>query len=201
MKRFLVKTLVAGVVVGVAACSAPRKTVSATQPVSPQASPQGSGLKTTRIEDLSPEKRKKALWQLEQVNSLRAYKRGLGSKEGALKEVSELAMCSVFFEMMGKTGAKGSGRKQQKTNEKFLLFADRADRTGVFFAKKYFKKPELLVAIGKNESAKAIGKLDLSTARDKAMLDGVRDGCVKKGTLMGIVRLDLEKESRRQKSQ
>lgn len=53
---------------------------------------------------------------IEQVNALRAYKRGLGSKEGALKEVSELAMCSVFFEMMGKTGAKGSDRKQQKTN-------------------------------------------------------------------------------------
>lgn len=196
MKRILVRTLVAGVVIaGVAGCSAPKKSASAAQPGSSQASGQGSGLKATRMEDLSPEKRKKVQWQLEQVNALRAYKRGMASKEGALKEVSELATCSVFFEMMGKTAAKRSESKQQKTSDEFLLFSDRADRTGIFFAKKYFEAPELLMSIGKHEASKAFRKLDLSTARDKATLDGVKDGCVKKGTLMGIVRLHLEKES------
>ncbi len=196
MKRILGWALVAGIVIaGVAGCSAPKKSASAAQPGSSQASSQGSGLKATRMEDLSPEKRKKVQWQLEQVNALRAYKRGMASKEGALKEVSELATCSVFFEMMGKAGAKRSESKQQKTSDEFLLFADRADRTGIFFAKKYFEAPELLMSIGKHEASKAFRKLDLNTARDKATLDGVKDGCVKKGTLMGIVRLHLEKES------
>lgn len=157
------------------------------------AEPKGSGLKTTRIEDLSPEKRKKVLWQLEKVNTLRAYKRGKASKEGALKEMSELAACSVLFEIMANVGARESGHRDQKTIDGLLLYAKRAERTGLFFVKKYFDAPEVLMSTNKRAAMQTFKELDLTTAHDKAQLAGVRDDCVKKATLMALVRSLLEK--------